>query len=97
MPKKNKVDYTPYFHNDKIVCYYELPFKKDIIKPGEKIRFKGERGTFKFHRLVHHMEKNIQWVDCMEVGAGTFRSLPIENLKGILRPKKSRRKKTDVQ
>jgi hypothetical protein len=97
MAKKYKsIDYIPYFHNDKIICYYELEFKKDIIKPGEIIKFKSERGSFKFYRWVHNTELNVQWIDCLEVGAGTFRSLPIDNLKGILRPKKSRRKKHDV-
>jgi hypothetical protein len=94
--KKKNIEVKPYFHNDNIVCFYELEFKRDVIKPGEKIKFKGERGIFTFHKWVHHKEKDVRWIDCMEVATGRFRSIPVENLKGISRPKRSRRKKTDV-
>lgn len=94
--RQSKIEVKPYFQNDKIVCYYELEFKRDIIKPGQVIKFKGERGSFTFHKWVHNQEINVQWIDCMEIGTGRFRSIAIENLKGIQRPKKSRRKKTDV-
>lgn len=96
--KKKEIIYdgTNEYLSPNILCYYELEFKKDIIKPGEIIKFKGERGSFKFYKWAHNSEKDVQWIDCLEIGTGRYRSFYIHDLKGVLRPKKSRRKKHDV-
>jgi len=96
--KKQEIIYngTNEYLSPDIFCYYELEFKKNIIKPGETIKFKGERGSFKFHKWAHNKKQNVQWIDCIEISTGRYRSFHIDELKGVLRPKKSRRKKHDV-
>lgn len=83
----------PYSHNQSIVLYYEFPFGKDVIKPGDTIRIRNLRGTFKVFKFVHNMEKNVQWVDCMDNKTGEFKSFYVEKIKTVVRPKRSRRKK----
>lgn len=90
---RKKIASVSYFHNPNIVTYEELPFGKDVIKPGDNIKVKGVRGTFKVHKFVHHQDKGVQWVDCMDNLTGEFRSFYLERIKLVIRPKKARRKK----
>lgn len=86
----------PYSANDDISVQYELEFNGNNIKPGDKIRIKGELGkTFSFRHLAHNSKLDITWVDCFEDGGGGFRAFPIEKLKAHVIPKKSRRKKVN--
>lgn len=94
MARKKRVPETlPYWHNENIHVFYELEFGKDVIKPGDPIKIKNTRGKFKFLKLVHNSEKDITWIDCMDIKDGQFRSFYIDMLKGVIRPKRSRRKK----
>lgn len=79
--------------NEDIYVYYELEFKGDIIKPGDPIAFKNEKGNFKFKNWAHNVKKDVQWIDCYDEATGVFRSFYISELKGIRKLKKSRRKK----
>ena len=91
--KKAKIESLPFGHNPKISVYYELEFGKDVIKPGDKIRFKNLRGIYIFHKWVHNSELDITWIDCMDTKTAEFKSFYIEKLKGVHRAKKSIRKK----
>ncbi|HET8689515.1 MAG TPA: hypothetical protein VFM18_23130 [Methanosarcina sp.] len=82
---------NPHIHVD-----YELPFAKDVIRPGDIIRIKADRGRFRFIRVATNMEKNVTWVDCFDVASGDYRSFYVEKIKLVERPKKSRRKKQGV-
>lgn len=86
----------PYAVNPDICVFYELEFKNDIIKPGDKIKFKGERGTFTFTRLAHNQALDVTWIDCMDNQTKNFRSFYVAKLKLVIRPKRSRRKKISV-
>ena len=93
---KKKIDLElskPYGTNPNICVYTELEFGRDIIKPGDKIKFKNLRGNFTFHKWVHNSELDVTWIDCMDNKTGEFRSFYIERLKGVVRAKKSIRKK----
>lgn len=98
MHKKNKskIELKPYHYNENIFVYHELDFMNDVIKPGDKIKFKNIRGTYNFIQFVHNAEKDVSWIDCMDAITGEYKSFYIEKLKGVIRPKKSRRKKQIV-
>ncbi len=97
MPRKNKIEYIPYSKNENIHVYYELEFLKDVIKPGDKIKFKNIRGHFVFLHMAHNSEKDVTWIDCRNIETGEYRSFYIERLKGLIREKRSRRKKQLVR
>lgn len=98
MPKKKKeYDYIPYRNNPNIHVYYEVNFLKDTIKPGDKITFKGIRGEFIFILMAHNSEKDVTWIDCRNPATGEYRAFYVEKLKGLVRAKKSRRKKQLVR
>lgn len=95
MARKRQSDVLsePYGHNENIFVYYELEFGKFVIKPGDTIKIKNTRGTFKFIKWVHNSAADVTWIDCMNNLDGQFRSFYMEQLKGVVVPKKSRRKK----
>lgn len=80
---------------ENIHVQYELTHGKDIIKPGTLIKIKHERPQFKFRCLVHNTKTNTTWIECVEVN-GAFRAFRIEKLKGVVKAKKSRRRKPNV-
>lgn len=86
----------PFWYHDYVHVYYELDFNKDTIRPGDKIKFKNVRGTFIFIKWVHNSQKDVTWIDCRNPNTHEERSFYIENLKGVVRPKRSRRKKLVV-
>jgi hypothetical protein len=90
--RRSKTVSIPYNHNENIHVFYTLDFGKDEIGPGTPLKFKNQRGTFKFIKWVHNQDLDVQWIDCMDNTTGEFRSFYIEKLKGIVK-KKSRRHK----
>lgn len=99
MKRKNSEEPEPrkfYGCNPDIVVFYELEFNGHTIKPGTIIKFKNVKGTFKFYNMAHNIKKDVQWIDCMENGSGNYRAFYIDQLKGVVVPKKSRRKKSFV-
>lgn len=86
----------PFPWNPNIHCYYELDFMGDVIKPGDKVRFRNRRGVFTFRGWCHNTEKNVQWVNCLDNKTMQFRNFYMDELKCVIRPKKSRAKKTKV-
>lgn len=96
MAKTKKNPFKPYWMHDHVHVYYELEFGKDIIKPGDKIKIKNVRGDFTFHKWVHNSKLDKTWIDCMDNKTGEFRSFILHDLKGLVKPKKSRRKKPNV-
>jgi len=90
---KSKAVTNPYFHDDHIICYYDLDFGRDVIKPGDKIRFKNIRGYFVFQKWVHNATLDKTWIDCMDPKTFEYKSFYMDKLKGVHRAKKSIRKK----
>lgn len=96
---KKKVESEPknfYGCNPDIIIIYELEFKGQIIKPGTLIKIKNVRGTFIFKNLAHNIKKDVQWIDCIENQTGRYKAFRVDQLKLIVVPKKSRRKKQVV-
>ena len=92
MAKKKE---TPLNYNPNWNVAYEYKHGKDTLTPGTEIRFKYNRGIYKFEKYVIHTTKNIDWIDA--IGPEGYRSFPTESLKGIVKPKIRRpRKKRDV-
>lgn len=99
MPKNKSEDQhsrRPYYFNDSISVFYEMKFGNELINPGDSIRFKNEKGTFKFLQLVHNSQKDVTWIDCYLPSHGTYHSFYVDRLKGPIRAKKSIRKKSNV-
>lgn len=84
MPKK-KVELN---FNPNWVVSYEYQHGKDLISPGSLIKFKGQRGGFKFVKHVINRDTNKEWIDC--VGDTGYRSFYVHDLKGIIKAKKKR-------
>lgn len=97
MSKKQKKEYVPYSMHPNIHVYYELEYMKDVIKPGDKITFKNVRGEFIFILMAHNSEKDVTWIDCKNPATGEYRAFYVDRLKGLVRAKKSRRKKQLVR
>lgn len=83
----------PYSLNDDIHVQYEVDFQGDTIRPGDMLKFKNTRGTFRFRLLAHNIAHDVTWIDCMDNKTGEFRAFYIDKLKSVVRPKKSRAKK----
>lgn len=95
--KKKNQEYIPYQKNPNIHVYYELEFLRDVIKPGDRITFKNVRGEFVFILMAHNSEKDVTWIDCKNPTTGEYRAFYVDRLKGLVRAKKSRRKKQLVR
>lgn len=87
---------VPYSVNPDISVQYELAFNREIIKPGDMLKFKNMRGTFKFKWLAHNSKLDSTWIDCYDIKTGELRSFHLAKLKMVVRPKRSRRKKQEV-
>lgn len=87
------VDMGPYGFNDDIHIQYEIEWKKDIIKPGTLIKFKNDRGRYKFRCLAHNIKLDVTWVDCIDTKTLEWRSFYVDRLIGVIKPKRSRRHK----
>jgi hypothetical protein len=98
MPKKRtNIEYIPYSNNENIHVYYEVEYLKDVIKPGDRIKFKNVRGEFIFILMAHNSKKDVTWIDCRNPTTGEYRAFYVERLSGLVRAKKSRRKKQLVR
>lgn len=97
MPRKNKIEYIPYSKNDDIHVYFEVEYLKDVIKPGDKIKIKNMRGHFLFICMAHNSKLDVTWIDCRNPATGEYRSFYIDRLRGLIREKRSRRKKQLVR
>lgn len=97
-PRNTKGQVTPMSDNTLNYIYYEteLEFEGETLRPGDKIRIKGERGIFTYRGWAHNAKTDVTWVDCTEDSAGSFRAFYIERIKSVIRPKKSRRKKSQA-
>lgn len=79
--------------NDDISVQYEMEFGADKIRPGTPIKFKNVRGVFKFRCLAHNIQKDVTWIDCVDK-EGAWRAFYVDRLKGPVKQKRSRRKKS---
>lgn len=97
MAKKRNILPIPAIDNSHLYVYYELEFGKSIIKPGDKLKIKNERGNFIFVKWVHNTKTDTSWIDCLDNNQTKhFRSFRIDRIKSLIKPKKSRAKKIDV-
>jgi hypothetical protein len=79
--------------NPDIYWYPTLDFGKDVIEPGTMVRFKNRRGVYKFRGLYHNKKLDVTWVDCFEEKTGRMRAFYVDELKSVVKPKRSRVKK----
>lgn len=98
MPKRKKQSSISTAYSDKdIFEYYELEFGKDVIKPGTIIKIKGTRGTFRYRKHAHNSRLDVTWVDVVHNQRYSYHSFYIDQIRGIVKPKKSRRKKSNAE
>lgn len=80
-----------YESHSSIDVEYQYVDGKDVVEPGDKIRFKWERGTFKFRCLAHNVLLDTRWIDCIDDASGEWRSFRVEKFKGKVKPRKRRK------
>lgn len=85
-----------YSGREDVSVQYELLYNGDVIHPGDRIKVKYQRGIFKFRCLVHKLEDDIAWFDCIDEANGEWRSFHLNKLKGPVK-KRSRRNKQNVR
>jgi len=90
--RKSTSEYVPYGFNTDISVFYEAKHGSDEIVVGTPLRFKYQRGVYKFIRMVHNAKKESTWIDCVDAANGTFRSFYVDDLKCVVKPKKTRKK-----
>lgn len=88
--RKRKNDHEPAV-NPNWKISYEYQHGKDLIKPGMKIKIKKEQGEFIFQRVVHHLEKDVVWIDCYSKAG--YRAFYVDRLKCLVKPKRKYVKK----
>lgn len=100
MPPKGKKSSGPWWENrtaydnhPDIVVKYEYQHGKDLILPGAKIRIKNQRGTYKFRCWARNTDLEVEWIDCMEEINGAWCSYRPDKLKGLVKPKRPRKRK----
>ena len=90
--RKSTSEHIPYEFNTDISVFYEAKHGNDEIVVGTPLRFKYQRGIYKFLKMAHNAKKGLTWIDCMDMANGTFRSFYVDDLKCVVKPKKTRKK-----
>lgn len=91
--EKDKWWVNAYPLNEDIHVSYEFEFGKDVVRPGTPLKIKYVRSTFKFRCLAHNIKLDSTWIDCIDANTGEWRSFRLEQIKNVVKPKRSRRKK----
>jgi hypothetical protein len=84
-----------YITHPDIAVEYQYVDGKDIVEPNDKIKFKRDRGTYKFRCLAHHILLDKRWIDCMDLETGEWRSFDVEKFKGKVKPRRRRRRTSE--
>lgn len=82
-----------YDNHPDIEAKFEYDFNGDVMVPGTKFKVKYNRGEFKFRCFATNTKTGATWIDAIEVGSA-FRSFRVEMVKGIVKPRRPRRKRT---
>lgn len=80
-----------------VIPTYEFEFEGDTIIPKMPIKFKNTRGVFKFRCVATNIRTGKTWIDCINSDTGEWKSFYIEKLKGVVKPKARRRRRTVAQ
>lgn len=79
-----------------IVPTYEFEFEGEMVMPKMPIKFKNTRGVYKFRCLATNIETGKTWIDCINADTGEWKSFYIERFKGVVKPKRPRRRRKVV-
>ena len=90
--RKKQPPREAYYFAPHVSVYDTLDFDGELISPGQKVRIKNRRGTFTFRGWAHNSKADVQWLDLIEDKTGMFRTFYLDELKGIVRAKRSRKK-----
>lgn len=77
-----------------VTKYTDLDFDGETISPGQKVKIKNKRGTFTYRGWAHNSKKDVQWLELVEDKTGQFRQFYVNELRSVVRPKRSRAKRT---
>lgn len=88
---KKKVEMT---YNPNWTIWYEYQLGKDILVPGTPVKIKYERGVYKFEKYVINSKTRTEWIDV--TGPEGYRSFYTEQIKGVVKPKRTRKKRAKV-
>lgn len=92
--RRSKTEYYRFgeYINPDITTHTSWEFGNDLIEYPAPIRFKNIRGVYKFLKVGENTRTGRVWVDCFDAN-GQFRSFEASLLKGIVKPKRKRRKR----
>ncbi|WXW92589.1 oxidoreductase [Streptomyces phage Enygma] len=82
-----------YLGLDHIVPAFEFELDGEVILPKALIKFKNTRGTYKFRCVATNTKTGKTWIDCINAETGEWKSFYVERLKGLVKPKRSRRRR----
>lgn len=86
---------SAYSKIDHIETDFNYQFGNDVLVPGMRIRIKHKRGVFKFRCVAHNTKTGTSWVDVIEEHA-SFRSFRLSEIKEVVKPRRTRKKRTVV-
>jgi hypothetical protein len=99
LAKRNaaKLETKPFHYNPHITVHYEFIKGTDVFVPNDKMKFVGTNGTFTFIKYVHNAELEVDWIDCMDVKTGEFRSFYANRVKPKPKERRKRRKRWQIE
>ena len=71
-----------YWDNPAIYLMYEVTWKGQLIRSGDPIKIRRQRGVFRFTRLVADIKEKREWCECMDMKTGKFRRFYIDQIAG---------------
>jgi hypothetical protein len=90
LPESMWKDYSTKEH---LNVQYELAFGQSIIRTGSLVKFRNDRGQYKFRCLVHDPKIDTTWIEAFSVKTGKLHSFHVSRLVGPSLAKRSRRDK----
>lgn len=77
---------------------YSFPLGKDMLEVSEikntAFKLKNRQDIYKFRCHVTNTRTGKSWIEAIDVNRQSFKSVRVEAIKGIIKPKRTRRKRT---
>jgi hypothetical protein len=71
-----------FWDNPNIYLIYEFNWNGHRIRPGDPIKIKRQRGSFRFTRIVANIKDNTEYCECMDLKTGKFRKFYVDQIAG---------------
>lgn len=85
--------WTDFAGREHLNIQFELAFETGVIKAGSVVKFRNDRGIYKFRCLVHDSKVDTTWIEAFNLKTGKLHSFHVSRLRGPSLLKRSRRDK----